>query len=886
MSFNQQVPYFGTISRVKDNVTKPGAKVTLTPDCTVAEAEDFFVSRYTDKDRNKLLSFPDFIKIPLDPKRKFDTSTPTDEEIFGYIRSRRNGSAPGPDGIPFIVYKKCKRIRYILSKWIRTVFHTLTIPETERVAFKILIPKTSSSTSLCDFRDLTLFNASLKTVTGVWARRVRNHMMSNRYFDTRVQKGFLPKISGCLEHNQTLVDIIKEKIGQDKDVYLLWLDLENAFGSINHNLMKAVLKWYNVPDDYIAIIGSLYDDCAVKVVTKSWTTRPIRIEKGALQGGPEAGLLFNTTWNIGLELLVLIATDFGCSAEDKPIVGFADDLTLSTETRCQLMILIKTAEKFCSWAGLNFKDSKCKSFGVSNGSVVNPLIPVNGKIVPTISKEPFKFLGRLIYPALEEIEEKYVVDKFRNLMKMTDELKIDNRKKAWIYEHGVLPAMGWDFMVYHFHENSILEMEAITNRHLKKWLRLCKSADPSILFRKDKGLHIKSVRSVCMKTQVNKEIILACSRDAVVRRVASRRREREQERDEPWAPAKKLDEAIQRVTHKSMFKSQVDRKGLGHGRFVNTVLMRKDLTAEVNEIVEEEMLPRILSLIKQSKWLEWDHVIDLDLKWKEVMYAISPSTLSFILNAIQDTLPDPANLRRWSPATEQECGLCKWKNVTHVHILCGCKVALEQGRISYRHDSILRVIFGYLTAKVEERRNKDPCDMKKKMTEFVRKGEKKKKKKEENTGLLDTANDWVCSIDLRGKQAPFPPHILLTAERPDIVIYSNSTKRVILVELTSPAEENMESWREKKKTKYEILADSIRESSDWKVYVDTIEVGARGFVAKTAIASGLKLGLDYKSSRAMVKEMSRMAIRCSHFIWLNRNNKGWESPAMSSGSTQ
>ena len=131
-----------------------------------------------------------------------------------------------------------------------------------------------------------------------------------------------------------------------------------------------------------------------------------------------------------------------------------------------------------------------------------------------------------------------------------------------------------------------------------------------------------------------------------------------------------------------MFKSQSDRKGLGHLNYIQKPLSRKDVALEVGQIIEEDRTPHILSLSLQSKWTEWDKLIDLDLKWKEVLYGMSPSTLSFVLNSVQNTLPDPANLRRWNLSKAPVCSLCNWKNVTHVHILCGCKVALEQGRVS------------------------------------------------------------------------------------------------------------------------------------------------------------------------------------------------------------
>ena len=145
-------------------------------------------------------------------------------------------------------------------------------------------------------------------------------------------------------------------------------------------------------------------------------------------------------------------------------------------------------------------------------------------------------------------------------------------------------------------------------------------------------------------------------------------------------------------------------------------------------------------------------------------------------------------------------------------------------------------------------------------------------------GVIDAATDWVILVDLRKQQTHFPPHIITTADRPDIVMYSDQAKVVVLIELTSPAEENLEKWREVKLTKYEKLAENIRGGGVWKVFVFTIEAGARGFVAKRAGYVWRRLGLTEKEGRTLSQKISRTAIRCSHFIWICRNTKEWRSP--------
>ena len=96
--------------------------------------------------------------------------------------------------------------------------------------------------------------------------------------------------------------------------------------------------------------------------------------------------------------------------------------------------------------------------------------------------------------------------------------------------------------------------------------------------------------------------------------------------------------------------------------------------------------------------------------------------------------------------------------------------------------------------------------------------------------------------------------------------HPESTKCVIMIELTSPVEENMEKWREIKKTKYEKLAEQIREGGIWTPWVFTIEVGAIGYVARRTQGLWRKLGIGDKEGRQLSKKLSRSALRSSHFI--------------------
>lgn len=479
------------------------------------------------------------------------------------------------------------------------------------------------------------------------------------------------------------------------------------------------------------------------------------------------------------------------------------------------------------------------------------------------------------------------VRKVVNLMKKTDDLLLDGRKKCWIYEYGVLPYLCWDFAMVEINTTAMEKMEAIVTRHLKKWLKLTKSANPSILYRGTCGLSITNIKNAITASRCNTEIILCTSKDPTVRRIAKRRREEELNSPVQNVP-KRLKTAVRDLEFQKAFHSHTrsahDRRGFGSPGDTTVRVNKKSIVGRVKELQDEETTAKIMSLAVQSKWTLWDELIEVDLKWNEFMYGFSPSLLSFWLNSIQDTLPDPVNLRRWGKQLLADCGLCKWKNCTLQHIICSCRVALEQGRISFRHDSILGCIVQGIKEKLLEEKKLGPqkgvtCPKPgRKLIQFVKKGTKVvRRKTRKRSSFWGGFVDWKVLEDTRLKQYQIPPSIASSALRPDICLYSEKAKKVCFIELTSPAEENIQLWKVTKREKYIDLVEEAK-ANGYTALCRTIEVGARGFVSKSSMNVFSILGFSQKKRNELKKTMSKVAIRCSHFIWINRNNPSWSSP--------
>ena len=78
--------------------------------------------------------------------------------------------------------------------------------------------------------------------------------------------------------------------------------------------------------------------------------------------------------------------------------------------------------------------------------------------------------------------------------------------------------------------------------------------------------------------------------------------------------------------------------------------------------------------------------------WNRIISGLHSGQLSFMLRASVDCLPTPLNLRRWKYITDPKCKLCSLPTPTTLHILSNCQTALDQGKYTWRHDSVLKQI--------------------------------------------------------------------------------------------------------------------------------------------------------------------------------------------------
>jgi hypothetical protein len=145
--------------------------------------------------------------------------------------------------------------------------------------------------------------------------------------------------------------------------------------------------------------------------------------------------------------------------------------------------------------------------------------------------------------------------------------------------------------------------------------------------------------------------------------------------------------------------------------------------------------------------------------------------LKFAVNSSIDTLPNFTSLRTWGKPASVNCQPCgNMVKQTLFHVLVHCKHTLGQGRLTWRHDSVLNHIPGCL----------------------------------KSTLVGKSTIELYCDFD--GLQTPgggsIPADVMVQTQRPDLVVIDwlvHGRHNIALVELTCPMDTDVK-WANGRKT--------------------------------------------------------------------------------------
>ena len=845
------------------------------------EVEEFVTAAHSDPAREEEIPIPDDLYEYPEVELEFNKKPPTLKEFSALLRKTRSKSAPGPNGVPYKVYKKCPGVAKELWSYLRDLWKKNVIPDSWRKAEGVFIPKEDGATVVSKFRTINLCNVEGKLQLGLLAGKITQFTVGNGYIDTSIQKGGVPGIAGCLEHTAILSQLMRDAKKDGKDLVSTWLDIKNAYGSIPHKLISIALKRAHIPEEVQELINSYYSDVSIRFTTEEFTTEFLKLQKGIITGCTLSVILFALT----MTMLVLSAhketkgPTTSSGQLQKTTRLFMDDISTTTETKVQSSHLLNALSEKLSWGRLEVKPEKCRCLVIKKGALSQDTVKIQGQSIMSVKEKPVKYLGKLYNFSLNDREQvETTIDGVRKGLKKINSNKLPGRYKAWIMEHMLLPRTMWPLMIYAFPATKVEKIQQLFTASVKKWLGIPKSLSTDAFYSTSMKLQLP-YSSVVEEVKAAKTRILytyqqssdECIRNANINVDAGSK----------WSIRKEIPEAESRLRLQEIAGiANIGREGIGmsHRQYFSksSGKEKRGLIVQQVRIKEEEIRrARIAGLSKQAASTRWQ-VPERKLGHREII-STSEASLKFLIKSVYDLLPTPANKCVWFRTEEFKCQLCGGSGTLN-HILSACPVALQQGRFRYRHDEVLKEISKHIDEKRKQMNSSPWKKKKKKKIEFLKTGERGKQSNPASTppeSYFDTARDWSMRVDV-GRKLVIPVHIMETSLRPDIIIISERSKQLGIIELTVPSEARVEVSHQMKLMKYTPIEETATRRG-WKVRSWAVEVGCRGFAASSLSTCLKELGFTGSKRRSIMKSAGLEAERASQKIWSWSYNKQWGS---------
>jgi hypothetical protein len=161
---------------------------------------------------------------------------------------------------------------HYITTFFKRVWKEHQVPEGWQIAYIVLISKTSNTSSADQFRLIALENTLGKLFFTLVQIRTTEYVLQNKYLDISVQKAFLPKMAGCVEHTQTLISVLCNTHQHQCAITVTFIDLQITYGTVRHSFIAYVLAHYHFPPMILSIVLSYYDLLIAQVVTPNFSS--------------------------------------------------------------------------------------------------------------------------------------------------------------------------------------------------------------------------------------------------------------------------------------------------------------------------------------------------------------------------------------------------------------------------------------------------------------------------------------------------------------------------------------------------------------------------------------------------------------------------------------
>jgi ribonuclease HI len=299
------------------------------------------------------------------------------------------GKAPGPSKVPNELIKTASSIETrILRAWANKILTaeqlTPDILCEEDVHGVISLLHKGGGTTIhpSDWRPVVLMDGMNQLMGYIILERLTRLTEGSNVLEAS-QGGYREGRGGDL--NMHKIDYLARQAREQHRVLLRAdIDFANAFNSVSHGALWAVLEGFRVPD--VDWLKQLYAKLTVRLKGEADVGSSMVLNTGVAQGHVLSPFLFILFVNALSRYLTAVGSKHGIEHGIRGVRGwnhtlFCDDLTLFAQTEAGMQTLLEAVSVFEDWSGLPVKLKKCcvmRVGGQHSEECKNPQIKYRG----------------------------------------------------------------------------------------------------------------------------------------------------------------------------------------------------------------------------------------------------------------------------------------------------------------------------------------------------------------------------------------------------------------------------------------------------------------------------------------------------------------------------
>ena len=503
--------------------------------------------------------------------------------------------------------------------------------------------------------------------------------------------------------------------------------------------------------------------------------------------------------------------------------------------------------------GLHFKPNKCKSLSICGGAPKNVSFVLTeekeGKLpvhIETVHNNPHKFLGSTVTynnTAKEYFTQfkQILSDKLENI----DKSKVRGEHKLAIYERHALPSMRYHLSIHNLHQTHLDGLDHIAKTFLKKWLNFPTRGVTHAGIFHPYLLNVKEPSQIYLEGHANNMLLMRMKGDETVNACIDSQLERESTWRNKSSTAVKSNTLIAPIVENTI--PIIPSNSTTRTQIINRA--KKVLKKTINEDVKDKWDTKIQSLTMQVNFTELLIEEKQCVTWQSIARKVPRNVMSFATRLATNSLPSPDNLRRWGKRKLGTCPLCASPNATLAHITNMCTVALNQGRFTWRHDSVLLQIASTVKGQATQ----------------------------ETEVFADLPSYKVNGTTI-------PADILVSTgegSKPDLVLINRKRKTIALLELTCSLLGSATKAHTFKDQRYTQLSIDLEEKG-YQVFLVPFEVLSPGHIShqcKESIKNTLQQ-FSIRTKKALYENLAKIALLCTMSIFHAYQVKEWVSPPL------